>query len=425
MKKYAKAGDARRLNPAGTTQRTYRNEPKTTPCCRLCLVGLIALILSSLAATLAAAKEYTAKGETFEELKLEKETFTGVNTTALKFEAPAIKLTIECQAESFKGSLVKGGTGSASVELKTCSVPGSKTCTVPNPSSFEVKIELLEPKEKVYAKLSPVSGTTFTTFHVEGELCPFPNPLALTGTVAGEFEEGEKVKQLLTFSPAISTATETKLTLGKNTATLNAILSLELTGANTGEQWAAHGPTTALCGSNAVPTCEPAKIWTKGSAIESAIETGTKAEIELPMVATVKCSASVFNGKLESERAQPVLVQILTLTYGTCDNGCSFSEISTGASLAAVRATPGESGNGTLSIGPIAFRLICTGLIARNCKYEQQNAVLKFEGGANAKIKATAAKLSLIETTTAPCTSEVKWTGTYGVSAVAPLWVMQ
>lgn len=389
------------------------------------LVGLVALMLGSLTATSAAAKEYTAKGQTFEELKLEKETFAGKNPTSLSFEIPALKVTIECKTESLKGSLVKGGTGSASVELKTCSVVGSKFCTVPDPGSFETKIELLESKEKVYAKISPASGTTFTTFHLEGASCTLPKTLELSGTVAGEFEEGERVSQPLKFSAAISTATETKLTMGTNTATLTATSSLELSGANIGAQWAAHGPTTALCGSNAVATCEPAKLWTIGTAIESAIETGTKAEIELPGVATVKCSESIFNGKLETLRAQPVLVKILTLTYASCDSGCSFSEISTGAPLAAVRATAGEPGNGTLSIGPIVFRLICTGLLARNCKYEQQNAVLKFEGGANAKFKATAARLSLIETTLGPCTSEVKWTGTYKVSAVAPLWVMQ
>jgi len=385
---------------------------------------LAVLALSAVTAGVAHAGEWRVKGQTFEELKVEKETIKGTGGEPFKLNDPALNFAYKCSSLSLTGSVIKKGTGEGTLKLTECSAVELKSgepiasCTVA-PITTEIKLELVEFEEVVYAKVTPLKGETFVKIKNEGAGCVLPKELALSGSTAGELEEKEQVKQPLTFSEKASTATGTQLKLGTNAASNEGKILVELTGAHAAAEYEGNVLITALCAESA-GSCPMGQRWAKESAIESALVMGESAKLVLPGYGTITCTQSTFNNETKEWYAQPLPTVTTLWTFESC-GACSVLE-SVGIGQAALRAVDATV-NGKLSIG-VRVKVKCAGPPLLECSYEQVNVILDIFGGANAKIEAKEEPISFKQKFgTVDCPAKVEWSGLYKVSAVAPLYV--
>ena len=120
------------------------------------------LALSAGFAAPAQAFEWASDGTTFEGLKLEKESLGGVASGSFKFEVAKLKYILKCESAAVSGSLTKGGTGTMNIELTKCIVTDLegkelKNCVVKTTPVLKAKVEQVEVKGVVYAKLTPAA----------------------------------------------------------------------------------------------------------------------------------------------------------------------------------------------------------------------------------------------------------------------------
>jgi hypothetical protein len=212
-------------------------------------------------------------------------------------------------------------------------------------------------------------------------------------------------------------AVEGKGLLCPKETTFTATYVLQAPAGNIADRWA----RTALCTSGAAARCSGPNTYGINTAIESALEGTTKAKFEFGAV-TTECSVSTLKGKTTSAAAQPLTVEILGLSFGTCSGTCSVSVLSAGPQAALRASAP--IGNGELSIANPEFKIECTSP-SLTCVYRSPTVVLDVTGGsgppgASPKIKAVNEQMSK---TSGTCAEELKWTATYVVSSVLPLFV--
>lgn len=179
----------------------------------------------------------------------ETETIESNQMTAFDLEVPALAITIRCEREHNTGTIIGGepGTDEASVRFTECFIVGAEppVCVVHSTGAesgeitSEVNTKLANIGGVIYDKFTPKTEP-FTTIEIEGAECSVVETGAyeVKGTTAGEVGPvGEE--PTLTFSEAISTATETQLTFGGNNAFLSGTSKQKLTGPNAGAWWGA------------------------------------------------------------------------------------------------------------------------------------------------------------------------------------------
>ena len=125
-----------------------------------------------------------------------------------------VPVEVKCEKEKGSSELVGGEpiTGTTTMELTGCN---AGTCKVSEPIKIEkAKVEVVAESEKFFYKLSPASGTVFTSIVLTGE-CSAKGTYELTGTARSEI--GAE-------SSTFGSGTGSKLTLKKGekagTATL-------------------------------------------------------------------------------------------------------------------------------------------------------------------------------------------------------------
>jgi hypothetical protein len=233
--------------------------------------SLAAIVLVvTLAAATAQAAEWTLKGKTFEELKYEGKEISMTGSGAFTLTVPKAKVSIKCTSQELSGAIVQGGTGKATSKFKECKVfdlegKEVKSCPVSEPLTLTSKTELIEVGEKVYDKFSPATESSFGTIKFTAKECALGESLELTGTLAGESEAGERVKQPLVFSEAIATTTGTALKLGANPATPSGTSTISLGGEQAGQPWGMR--STFLESNPATPNFGEVKINTAATMV--------------------------------------------------------------------------------------------------------------------------------------------------------------
>src|ERR1700756_5017805 len=156
------------------------------------LTGVLsAVAICALAATGAQASgsEWMSEGETFEQLKVEKET-TSLSGGPLSISVPEQKLTIECTNVEGSGTIVKSGTDTDTLTLSKCKVTPA-ACEV---TSITMKLKgedlTVGPHEKLQGQESVIA-----TVLLKGETCPLSPEQKLTGAVADETQTREKEEE--------------------------------------------------------------------------------------------------------------------------------------------------------------------------------------------------------------------------------------
>jgi hypothetical protein len=105
-------------------------------------------------------------------------------TFTLTATVGGVPIEIKCEKEKDSSELVGGEpiTGTTTMEFTTCS---AGACKVKEPIKIEkAKVEVVTEGEKFFYKLSPSSGTVFTTIVLEG--CGSKGTYELTGTARSE-----------------------------------------------------------------------------------------------------------------------------------------------------------------------------------------------------------------------------------------------
>jgi hypothetical protein len=141
----------------------------------------------------------------------------------LESEVGGKKLTIECTADTFKGTLEDpepsklDGASSGEIKFTGCSVVGVAKCTVHEPIEFKFKDQLInKPPTKPEDEFKPNEGETFVEIKIEGAECAIKGTLKVKGTqkcnLDTTFETEQKEHEL------ICTPAGSKLKLGEKEA---------------------------------------------------------------------------------------------------------------------------------------------------------------------------------------------------------------
>jgi hypothetical protein len=391
--------------------------------CGLCLV--VVLAMAGWAAG-AQAAEWVIKTETLEELGKKEESTSGSGAKAFTFTfATAAEFHVKCEAQSISGTIVEATTGTAVIKMTKCTTTNKEGKTLPScapaePIELKTKILLSEVEKAIYLKFAPQSGKALF-FLSMGEACALGEKFEVTGEMAGKFEEGELKEKLIPLSKEISSKAKTELKSGSALVSPEGEFKLSLAGVHAGATWGQVNLATSICSVKKEVPCGAPNTWAKNSAIEAAIETGTKAKLSGGTVFT-ECPQSAIIGETTNIRAQPLPVTISTFSFGGCENTCEVKASSAGPS-AALRMIAAEPGNGRLSMLNPRVEIECA-IPFVHCKYGSINAVVDVLGGEpTAKIKAFEEELGLEATIFGSCPSLIKWNGNYKISAVAPIFV--
>jgi hypothetical protein len=150
-------------------------------------------------------------------------------------------IMVECATEENTGTIIKGGTDTATITFKTCKLtkPTPNVCTVPNITAT-TKTELITVGTKLYDEFLPeVAGGKFATLKIEGAECSLKGSYEVKGSTAGydSASATNQEKHTLVFSSTVSSEAGTALTLGTKAATLTGSSVEKLSGANLNKSW--------------------------------------------------------------------------------------------------------------------------------------------------------------------------------------------
>lgn len=207
---------------------------------------LIALGASACTAALAQAAEFKIEGISFLELGIEQEELQEEATSeTFTFDIPP-GAKINCLLRTLTSPQswalwFSGGNTHRLLSLTMCTVLDAMNnelpCTVVEPLHFKILGSRVSHAGKVYELLEGSEGGAMGTLRLEGAICALPREFAVTGTLAAETEEGERVEQTLTYSPAINALLGTKLFFGKREAGVSGKTVVKLAGKNKGKKW--------------------------------------------------------------------------------------------------------------------------------------------------------------------------------------------
>jgi hypothetical protein len=208
---------------------------------RFGLALLVALALSGVVAGVAQAGEWQIEGLTFEKRGLAKESVKGSGGGPIGFELPKSGVKISCSSQTMTGSIVKGGTGLASITLGECQTTLEEKpvegCEVA-PIAMKLASGLVESGEGVmYNELLPETEKgSFATVEA-GEECALFESLKLTGTAAGSGTTTQSMTKSFSYSRQASEDTETGLVSGTEPAYMFGTVPMQLAGANSGKSF--------------------------------------------------------------------------------------------------------------------------------------------------------------------------------------------
>lgn len=340
---------------------------------------------------------------TFADLGLSEESVSIGGGKSFKFSVPGLESTIECKKVGGTGSLIEGGTDSLKASLSSCKVLENELCTVTEPIAFSTKTELVLVGNYFYHKMIPLTeGKPFATVQLTGVSCELPKTAEVTGAVATEISTEKLVEQPLTMSEAISkkvneglakeSKAEYKLEFGKQAASLDAQLLVELTGEYGEAQWR-DDPIPVLCETAGVATCPAGKAYMRDTTVKIESEAGSRFiyNLTIPPNPAIKqeavCQTVKFEGKT-STTLRTLVGDATTTKYEEC-GGCAVTKtrdpvfkFTTGVPLA--------PGNGYLTLFLMEVKITCQG---KTCQYfltpTWQPIVFDLTGGGPAKAERT------------------------------------
>jgi hypothetical protein len=219
---------------------------------------MVAIGLMMVMAAAAQAGEFRLNGQTFANLGLAQETFSG-ESGAGKLLVPGLSLTIECTSGDVTGIAFRGGTVLANVLFLGCKVAGNLFCKVyPTEADRNAKIgagditavgkgPLLLMGGKHYL-LAEEDGQAFTLiwFSKASEGCTLNSGECVTGSTALEIEDALVNQQLHSARPLTQAEIEALypadlLSYGNQRAWLDGgLTTVHLSGANANANWSAE-----------------------------------------------------------------------------------------------------------------------------------------------------------------------------------------
>jgi hypothetical protein len=172
---------------------------------------------------------------------------------------------------------------------------------------------------------------------------------------------------------------------------------------------------TSLCESAASP-CGSAEIYPAGTALKASLKEGTKALLATNLL-NVECTSASLEGKTSAASAEPLPLEISSLSFGGCKTGSTGCEVkaTTLPSATSISLTSPPNGKLFLKGGEVSF--ICGKLI--NCTYFTNS--LEAQGGNPALLVAKEVELAKVGGFLCPLVS--KWSATYSVSSPTPVYV--
>lgn len=201
---------------------------------RLILILASALALGATTAASASASEYFVEGKQVTEA-------TNVEGTSghslLASKVGAVEVKVECAKDTETGTVEAGGKGSATLDLKECSVTKPANCSIPALIEGKLKSKLagVSGSEDEFEPVT--SGGAITEVTISGASCSIVGTYALTGSQTCELPEigVEKKEHEIVCKKAGS-----KLKFGLEPASFSSVEMIKLV---SGKTWAAFGPT--------------------------------------------------------------------------------------------------------------------------------------------------------------------------------------
>ncbi len=221
-----------------------------------CLIALSALAL--LAGSAQAEGEFKIGGKTFAELGIEKEAIEGGQKGVGTISVPKLNIEINCQKGPASGTLLKGGTGHATItekectvlngttkaEMKSCPIGEEKEGKFVTTSSFPIPLiflaKLVGTAVHVLVEPNPNQPLAVLTF---GPECALPSPVKITGTFSALAPEKESVEQEFSFNTGSKAGKEEQELLGdkvlyaSNEALIVSITGFRLAGTHVTLTW--------------------------------------------------------------------------------------------------------------------------------------------------------------------------------------------
>ncbi len=420
------------------------------------LVLLLMLGIGALSASSAAAEtEYP--GWVLNEIPLgsgETVAFTATSSTALTLESTSLGIVLSAPAGNctITGSL-RGASAEAPDEIEnallSCSGATVKTaeanCKVHSVGEAEGVLKSGKLKGTlawlgstgfaVGTILKPATGTEVMTAVIEkktGKTCALSGSYLISHEVIPKFlptePEAESETPELSFpttptlaywnnaSPRVEQKI-TQLTLGAKTATLAATFLMQLP---PGRRAAARPKGTVLCKKLACA----GNAYAAGKVLQgNTVAENAKLEFG---AATIKCGTSLMEVKNEVVRSEPLKMQLLTLTFGTCkikegmlaEQACPIT-VQTFAKMGATLRSIGNLRDGDFGLGAVKLEFNCGVYAGRNlagCGYER-NADVTLRGGGPETVNRAQFEVAVTGmtnvVTTGECPAEITWKGNY------------
>jgi len=328
-------------------------------------------------------------------------------TAELKAETPLVLenslAPVECKGSTLKGEFLNEGSvlegEISSLEFKSCK-SGTQSCSVSAvhlPFAFEA--------------VPTGKGNGTMTFKPGGGKAT-PGTLVQCGLLINCTFVGEPQLAFNGGEPASLVATKAPLKKEGGLCPESGALTATFTVASPASAYASNGETR-LCDENGNAECAAGHGYAKETTVESKLESGTKAIFEWGSGKS-ECTTSSLEFETGADKAQPLPLEGIVLTFGSCSSCSITASIGTGA----LRAKGG--GDGKLSFEPAEFQVNCG---ANECSYRKASNNLKFSGGQPAKVFAESLSQELLTLKKGSCAKEITWTASYELTSPKTVYV--
>jgi hypothetical protein len=219
---------------------------------RWLVVIAVVMVLTGVVAAEASATAWKVAGKEFTGTETEAVVKT---TEAPLLNIPSLSFPVQCASAGLEKGAIKGPAGGSatSLVLINCVPPLPSHCQIRSSAgtgvvgrieSFPLNYKLQTIGGSVYKILTPVTGTGFFSFVIEGKLgefCAIAGKELYTGSTAFKMGSAEALELSGEDSEAVAKASGAGLHAGGEpegpTAYLTTKLAFNLTGANKGQKW--------------------------------------------------------------------------------------------------------------------------------------------------------------------------------------------